>query len=120
MVEAGDGNPLYRIPTGGPIGEGLGAFGTRTLLIPSADNNLYGVDLLTAKVLWTFPSGAPIEQEPMVADQDIYTVNTAGNLSLIDPATGEPRWTTADPGRAACRGQRRPSFTSAATTSTCS
>ena len=76
-----------------PIGEGLGAFGTRLLLVPSADNNLYGVDLLAAKVIWTFPSGAPIEQEPMVADQDVYTVNTAGNLSQIDPANGEPRWT---------------------------
>ena len=61
--------------------------------IPSADNNLYGVDLLTAKVVWTFPSGAPIEQEPMVADQDIYTINTAGNMSLLDPENGEPRWT---------------------------
>lgn len=93
LVESSNGNPLYRVTTGGPIGEGLGAFGTRLLLVPSADNNLYGVDLLTAKVIWTFPSGAPIEQEPMVADQDIYTVNTAGNMSLIDPATGEPKWT---------------------------
>ncbi len=58
-----------------------------------ADNNLYGVDLLAAKVLWTFASGAPIAQEPMVADQDIYTINTAGNISQIDPANGEPRWT---------------------------
>ena len=29
----------------------------------------------------------------MVAGQDVYTINTAGNMSLIDPATGEPRWT---------------------------
>jgi hypothetical protein len=93
LVESGDGNPLYRITTGGPIGEGLGTYGTRLLLVPSADNNLYGVDLLAAKVIWTFPSGAPIDQEPMVADEDVYTVNTAGNLSLIDPANGEPRWT---------------------------
>ena len=93
VVETVDGTRLYRIPTGGPIGEGLGAFGTRLLLIPSADNNLYGVDLLFAKVVWTFASGAPIEQEPMVAGQDIYTINTAGNMSLIDPENGEPRWT---------------------------
>jgi outer membrane protein assembly factor BamB len=92
-VEASDGNRLFRLTTGGPIGEGLGAFGTRLLLVPSADNNLYGVDLLAAKVLWTFASGAPIEQEPMVADQDIFTINTAGNISQIDSETGEPRWT---------------------------
>jgi outer membrane protein assembly factor BamB len=94
VVAANEWTPLFRIPTGGPIGEGLGAFGTRTLVIPSGDNNLYGVDLMTSRVLWTFASGSPIEQEPLVADQDIYTTNTAGNLSLIDPANGVPRWTT--------------------------
>jgi outer membrane protein assembly factor BamB len=94
VVAANERTPLFRIPTGGPIGEGLGSFGTRTLVIPSGDNNLYGVDLLTARVIWSFPSGAPIEQEPLIADQDIYTTNTAGNLSMIDPESGEPRWTT--------------------------
>ncbi len=89
---------LYRFSTGGLIGEGLGAFGTRTLLIPSADKNLYAVDLLTAKLLWTFASGAPIEQEPLVADQDIFVVNTAGFLSLLDPETGTPRWTISTQG----------------------
>jgi outer membrane protein assembly factor BamB len=93
LVESHDGNQLYRLVTGGPIGEGLGTFGTRLLLVPSADNNLYGIDLLTAKVAFTFPSGAPIEQEPMVADQDIYIVNSAGYMSSIDPETGEPKWT---------------------------
>jgi outer membrane protein assembly factor BamB len=93
VVEAGNGIPLYRITSGGSVGEGLGEFGTRLLLIPSGDNNLYGVDLLASQVLWTFASGAPIEQEPMVAGQDIYTINTAGNMSQIDPATGDPRWT---------------------------
>ena len=29
----------------------------------------------------------------MVADQDVYIVNTAGSISLLDPATGEPKWT---------------------------
>jgi outer membrane protein assembly factor BamB len=85
--------PLYRVKTGGPIGEGLGTHGTRKLLIPSADYNLYCVDVLTAKVLWTFPSGAPIEQAPLVHKDDVFVINTAGNLSLLDPETGTPRWT---------------------------
>lgn len=56
VVAANERTPLFRIPTGGPIGEGFGAFGTRTLIIPSADNNLYGVDLLTSRVVWSFAS----------------------------------------------------------------
>jgi outer membrane protein assembly factor BamB len=93
VVMANERTPLFRFSTAGPIGAGLGAFGTRELLIPSADNNLYAVDLFTAGGLWTFASGSPIAQEPIVADQDIYIANTAGNLSSLDPATGLPRWT---------------------------
>ena len=105
-VDSSGGEPLFRVPTGGPIGEGLGAFGTRLLLVPSGDSNLYGVDLLAAKVLWSFASGAPIAQEPMVAEQEIYTINTAGNISQIDPANGEPRWTRPTQGGAARFPQR--------------
>jgi PQQ-like domain len=93
VVMANEPTPLFRFSTGGRIGAGLGTFGTRQILIPSADNNLYAVDLFTSLGLWTFPSGAPIEQEPIVADEDIYIANTAGSLSSLDPANGLPRWT---------------------------
>lgn len=89
--------PLYRVKTGGPIGEGLGTFGTRMLLVPSADYNLYAVDVLTTKILWTFPSGAPFEQAPLIAGEDIFAINTAGNLSLLEPSTGSPKWTLSTP-----------------------
>ncbi len=94
LVMSEERTPLFRISTGGPIGQGLGSFGTRILLIPSADNNLYAVDIFTAGVVWTFPSARTIEQEPMVADQDIYSTNTAGILTSLEPATGAPRWRT--------------------------
>jgi len=84
---------LYRIATGGPIARGLGSFGTRLLLVPSADQNLYGVDLLTAKILWTFASGSPISQAPLVGGNDIFIINDGGLLSSIDAATGSPHWT---------------------------
>ena len=89
---------LYRIATGGPIGVGLGSYGTRLLLIPSADRILYGVDVLTAKMRWTFASGAPIRQEPLVADDDVFVVNEAGQMSSIDPESGSPRWSVSTHG----------------------
>src|SRR5262249_19150902 len=33
-----------------------------------------------------------------VADQDVLVINTAGNLTLLNPINGEPRWTTATRG----------------------
>ncbi len=50
---------LFRIATGGPIGEGLAGYGTRTLLVPSGDKILYAFDLFTARRLWTFAIGCP-------------------------------------------------------------
>src|SRR5262249_48817097 len=98
VVMADEPTVLFRIGTGGPIGEGLAGYGTRTLIVPSGDKILYAFDLFTARRLWTFASGAPIGQEPMVADQDVYVINAAGDLSTVDPTTGEPRWTVSTQG----------------------
>jgi outer membrane protein assembly factor BamB len=98
VVMADERTNLFRFGTGGAIGAGLGTYGDRMLLIPSGDNNLYAVDLFTTLGLWTFPSGSPIDQEPLVADTDIYIANTAGYLSSLDPGTGEPRWTRSTQG----------------------
>jgi outer membrane protein assembly factor BamB len=92
VVMTNEPTVVFRVATGGAIGEGLGAFGTRTVLIPSGDYVLYAFDIITADHLWSFPSGAPIVQEPLVADQDIYVINNAGSLSHLDPANGIPRW----------------------------
>jgi outer membrane protein assembly factor BamB len=94
VVFADEPTILYRVSTGGPIGEGLAGYGTRTLLIPSADKILYAVDLFTARMLWTFATGAPLVQEPLVADREIFVINSAGDLSSVDPTIGQPRWTT--------------------------
>lgn len=98
VIISAENAPLYRFRTGGPIGEGMGGYGTRTLLVPSGDNNLYAIDLFTASVVWTFPSGAPIDQEPLIAEEDIFVVNTAGALSVLRPTDGVPRWTTSTHG----------------------
>jgi outer membrane protein assembly factor BamB len=98
VVMADEPTLMFRLSTGGPIGEGLGAYGARTLLVPSGDKVLYAVDLITGQILWEFPSGAPVAQEPLVAGEDIYAINTAGDLSSLDPTTGQPRWTVSTQG----------------------
>jgi outer membrane protein assembly factor BamB len=97
-VMAAEATPVWRFATGGAIGEGLAGYGNHILLVPSADFNLYAIDLFSGNALWTFPSGAPISQEPMVAESDLYVINKAGNLSSLDPSSGEVRWTTSTQG----------------------
>ncbi len=89
---------LYRIGTGGSIEAPLGKYGTRTVLVPSSDRNVYAVDLFGASIKWTCPTGAPVLQEPLVANDDVYVVNVAGVLTELDAKTGERRWTTSTQG----------------------
>jgi outer membrane protein assembly factor BamB len=84
--------PLYRWTTGGPVTAPLGAHGTRTLLVPSTDKSLYAVDLFTGETKWNYPSGAPIEQEPLVAGDDVFVVNREGILASINANSGELNW----------------------------
>lgn len=90
---------LYRYLTGGPITANLGTCGARTLIVPSEDNVVYAVDLYTAKTKWSFPTGAPVKQEPLVCRgvtpdirREVFIVNTGGSMYSLDPENGQPRW----------------------------
>jgi outer membrane protein assembly factor BamB len=85
--------PLMRWTASGPISAPLNALGVRTLLVPSEDKSLYAIDLWTGETKWAFPTGAPILQEPLVAGDDIYVVNSAGMLSAVNAETGASEWT---------------------------
>jgi len=85
--------PLFRWASGGPIAAPLGAHGVRTLLVPSLDRSLYAVDLFNGETKWSYATGGPIEQEPLVADDEVFVVNTLGSLSSVNALSGEPNWT---------------------------
>lgn len=90
---------LYRFLTGGPIRADLGTAGTRTLIVPSDDQNLYGIDLFSGNALWSVATGAPVDQQPIVSGRDAYAINSAGRLFSIDVQTGALGWETQTKGR---------------------
>src|SRR5690606_22345527 len=63
---------VYRYLTGGPVTASLAGYGTRTLLVPSEDFNLYAIDLFNGETYWIHSTGGPIEQEPVVAGDDVF------------------------------------------------
>ena len=85
--------PLIRWSAVGPIVAPLASHGARTLLIPSKDKSIYAIDIFSGDTIWNFPTGAPIELEPLVTDDDVYVVNNEGRFSSLDVKTGSPRWT---------------------------
>ncbi len=84
---------LWRFAASGPIVAPLATHGLRTILMASMDKNVYAVDLFSGESRWVYATGAPISQEPLVADDDAYVVNDEGYLSEIDALTGHSRWT---------------------------
>jgi outer membrane protein assembly factor BamB len=83
---------VYRFRTGGPITASMGALGERTLLVPCEDNNLYAIDLYSGELKWTFSSGYPIDQQPLISGNAIYVINSEGRLSSIHQDDGTERW----------------------------
>lgn len=84
---------LWRFATGGPIEATIATHGVRTLLVPSTDKSLYAIDLFTGLEKWAIPTGASVEQEPLVSDDDVYVVNDEGYLTAADIPTGKVKWT---------------------------
>jgi len=89
---------LYRFASGGEIFAAMNSYGTRTLLIPSEDRNVYSVDLFTGHVNWTSPTGSAVMQQPLVSGDEVFVVNASGILTAIDVHSGQVRWSTSTHG----------------------
>ncbi len=83
---------LWRLVIGGPVVAPVGTHGVRTLLVPSLDKNLYAIDVFLGEIKWNFSSGAPIRQEPLVANNDVYILNEIGEFIALDATNGSHRW----------------------------
>jgi outer membrane protein assembly factor BamB len=80
---------LYRFLTGGPIVGSMATHGTRTLIVPSMDGNVYGIDLFTADLKWKVAGGDPFDQEPLVDRDRVIAITTKGRVLVIDGESGE-------------------------------
>ena len=112
---------LFRIATGGPIGEGLGGYGTRTLLVPSGDNNLYAVDLFTAQGTLDLSLGGADRDRSRWSPTRMSTSSTRpATFPAARPHDRRAAMDHLHPGGSPRGGHRRPRCISDRTTSTCS
>lgn len=80
---------LWRYLTGGPITGSMSTHDTRTLIVPSTDGILYGIDLFTGETKWRMSTGAPLDREPVVEGDRVLAINRAGRVIIVDAVTGE-------------------------------
>lgn len=68
---------LHRSQYIGPIVASMATYGTgpeSMLIVPTAERNLYGINLFTGEQQWVFPTGAPITAQPLVGGGDVTIV----------------------------------------------
>ena len=80
---------LYRFLTSGPIVGSMGTHDNRTLIVPSMDGNLYGIDLFTGDLRWKLAGGDPFDQEPLVDRDRVIALTTTGRVLVVDARSGE-------------------------------
>jgi outer membrane protein assembly factor BamB len=76
---------LFRFRTGGAIMAPLFGHGKRTLIVPSMDSKLYGIDLFSGKLKWSVATGGPVDREALASGDEVFVVNQRGRVMAIDP-----------------------------------
>ncbi len=82
---------LYTLKTGGPITAQPGQHG-ELAYAPSADRDLYTVNMVTGRVLWRFTSPLPVYATPAVTDADVYVSPSGAGLYRLDRPSGQLLW----------------------------
>jgi outer membrane protein assembly factor BamB len=68
----------------------------RMAYVGSNDFNLYAVDMNGGKLVWRYPSGAPIQRKPAVNDREVFIAPYRVGLRSVDRRSGRENWTNHD------------------------
>ncbi|GIW82625.1 MAG: hypothetical protein KatS3mg105_4432 [Gemmatales bacterium] len=60
--------------------------------VASRDYHLYALNVTRGEIVWRFTGGAPILQQPVVNDWEIYVVTEGAGLYRIDRKNGDILW----------------------------
>lgn len=99
-----------RIPQGVEAG---GVVIRDRLFVGSNNGRVYGIDLASAQILWSFDTRAEVVAEPLLADGVLYFLSGGGSVFALDAATGKQLWTYNRQDTAAMmtiRGGSKPAF----------
>lgn len=72
--------------------EGGAAAANNRLFFGSSDGQFYAVDLISGKILWSFPARAETLAAPSVEDNVVYFESAADVVYALDATTGKLLW----------------------------
>ncbi len=83
---------VWRIKLENGVEGGVAASGNR-LFFGSSDGQFYGVDMITGKILWSFPARAETLAAPSVENNVVYFESGADVVYALDATSGKLLWT---------------------------
>lgn len=86
---------VHRVSTKGPIRGNLGMYGLSQVIAGSDDHKIYSIDLFEPEkpeTNWIFPTPDPVDQDILVAGDDVYAVTKAGDLYSVNAKDGTENW----------------------------
>lgn len=89
-----DGTPIWpeAFKAGGPLVGGV-AVANGTAFFGSSEGDLYAVDAESGEQVWPkFTTDKEVWSTPVVIGADLYVTSLDGSLYVLDPATGQLRW----------------------------
>lgn len=86
------GHEVWRINISQGVEAG-GAVIKDRLFVGSNNGKMYGIDLSTAQILWTFDTKSEIVAEPILNDGILYFLSGGGSVFALDATNGKQLWT---------------------------
>jgi outer membrane protein assembly factor BamB len=87
-----DGNLLWKFATQGALWASPATDGQRAYL-PSMDHNLYAIDLVSGKPVWTYDLGAAALFQPTLAeDGTLYITSLSNEVVALNSLNGTLKW----------------------------
>ena len=83
---------VWRLKLENGVEGGVAAAGNR-LFFGSSDGQFYAVDLITGKILWSFPARSETLAAPSVENNVVYFESGADVVYALDTASGKLLWT---------------------------
>jgi outer membrane protein assembly factor BamB len=81
----------YRFSTESPIRMPAGYF-DEIAYVGGGDANLYAIETKGGRLQWRFTGGVPISRTPVALGQDVFVVAETQGMTMLDRATGHPKW----------------------------
>ncbi len=85
------GHQIWKYPVKNGIASGAQEYEGK-LYVGASDGQFYALDIMTGRLVWSFPTRVENLAQPLVVDKVVYFLSGNDTLYALDAATGKQKW----------------------------